>query len=127
MATWRPGGACSLEIRTRPTTGETIAQGFRRPRSVRRDALFFQSGLPQAVRFVRITQLIHEGIKLPIENARDVAEADVDAMIGDPVLGKVIGPNFLRPVATTDLGAACISTLLRQALLFHLIESGAQD
>src|SRR5699024_8776327 len=51
-------------------------------------------------------QRVDDGIELAGHDVVELVQRQIDAMIGDSALRKVIGANALRPVATADQFAA---------------------
>ena len=49
-----------------------------------------------------------------------------DAVIGEAILGEVVGPDFLAAVAAADHGAALFGDLFLLLLKLHFIEPRAQ-
>src|SRR5439155_1836665 len=72
-------------------------------------------------------QRVDDRIELAVQHARDLVDLEADPMIGDPVLGEVVGPDLLRPLAGPDLAATRVGELL--GLLAHLevVEARPQD
>src|SRR5690606_15885999 len=53
-------------------------------------------------------QLVDKFVKLAVHHARQVIACQVDAVVGDAVLRKVIGADFLGAFACADLSPALV-------------------
>src|SRR5206468_3842712 len=51
----------------------------------------------------------------------------IDAVISDPVLRKVVGPNAFAAIPRADQGTALLGPFAMDLLLLHLIEPAAED
>ena len=60
----------------------------------------------QALGLVPLRERIDDPIEIPLEHAGQVVDRQSDAVVGDPVVGEVVGPDLLRALATADLLAA---------------------
>src|SRR5256886_600632 len=58
---------------------------------------------------------------------RKLVEGEVDAMIGDAALRKIIGADALRPIPRPDLLATIRRARRLQTLAFGVVDTGAQD
>lgn len=72
-------------------------------------------------------QGIDDIIEGPIENGVQAIQGEVDAMVGNTILGKIIGPNPFAPISRANLTFPVLGDF---GFLFHLHlvqESGAED
>src|SRR5215204_657845 len=60
----------------------------------------------EAIGLVRHDEGVDERIELAFEDAGDVVDRRADPVVGDPVVGEVVGPDLLRPVPRLDHGPA---------------------
>src|SRR5207245_7561229 len=75
----------------------------------------------EAFLFSRELQRVDELVQLAVQHGLEVVNGVVDAMIGDAVLRKVVGPDLGRAVAGADHGAA-VARPRRLLLGEHAIE-----
>src|SRR5262245_12283098 len=86
-----------------------------------------EAGALEAFGLVELAEVVDEGVDFAFHDAGQVAEADVDAVVGDTVLREVVGADLFAAIAGADLGAAGVAALLHQALLLHVVEARAED
>src|SRR3954454_24683452 len=79
----------------------TVAIGFRVPvgSSGRRAAVGEGA---EAVGLVRGDERVDQSIELAIQDARQIREVRMDAVVGHPILREVVGPDLVRSVAGAD-------------------------
>src|SRR5262249_22820784 len=71
-------------------------------------------------------QLIDQLAEVAVEDLREAMSREVDAVIGDPVLRKIVGPDFFRSIAAADLAAPVLGDRLLLLAHFHLVEPRAE-
>src|ERR1700722_8534243 len=82
-------------------TSSTVSMGNRPPR---RDG---HSGhLGQFLLEVRLLQRRNQRVDRSFHHLREIVQGKADAVVGDPILGKVIGADPLAAIAGSDLAAA---------------------
>src|SRR5687768_15866629 len=72
-------------------------------------------------------ELIDQRLDRALHHFRQIVEGRADAVVGDAVLGEVVGPNLLGALAGADLRPANLARLLLRAQALSLVEAGAQD
>src|SRR5450759_2742170 len=70
---------------------------------------------------------VGELAQIAVQDLIEPVERQLDAVIGDPTLGEVVGANLLRPLARADLQSPGRRLLVLMALALALVEEGAQD
>src|SRR5438132_13836415 len=85
------------------------------------------SDLGQSLGLVGLRQGFDAAVEISFQQAGEVMDREADAMVGDAVIGEVIGANLLRSFTGPDLGAAQIAALLSLASLLLLLQPGPQD
>ena len=70
---------------------------------------------------------LHQLSHLTFKDAGQVVNGKADAMVGDAVLGEVIGAHFLGAVPRSDLGAAGLGYLFLLLPVFDVVEPGPDD
>ena len=68
-----------------------------------------------------------ELVELALEDPVELVHGQLDAVVGDPVLGEVVGADLLRALARADLRAPRRVELGPLALELALVEPRAQD
>src|SRR3989344_5550379 len=76
---------------------------------------------------IRCSESLDEVFQMPFQDGGKIAEILLNPVIAHAVLGKIVGPDFLRSIAGTDLSGAKITSRLRQALLFRSINTTAEE
>src|SRR5581483_1164322 len=64
-------------------------------------------------------------LDVPVHHRRQVVAGETDAVVGQPVLRKVVGADLLGSLAGADHALARSRPLLLLALLFHVVEAAA--
>src|SRR5215210_1670938 len=77
-------------------------------------------------RLVGLQQRIDDAIEVALQQARKVVDGQPDTVVGDAVVGEVVGPNLLAALARADLRAALLAALRGLALLLRLEQPGTQ-
>ena len=60
---------------------------------------------------VLLDQRLHQGVEMALQYFVEPVQGQVDAMVGDPSLGKVVGANALRAVSGSDQVTARLGLL----------------
>src|SRR6266705_2173166 len=66
-------------------------------------------------------------VEVPLHHPVELVEREVDAVVGDPVLFEVVGPDLLRAVAAPHHSAPLGADRLLLLGELHLVEARAQD
>ena len=61
------------------------------------------SGLLESRLLVRCGKSIEQGVEIPVEHLVEIVRLEVDAVVGDPVLGEVVGADPFAAVHGSDL------------------------
>ena len=72
-------------------------------------------------------QGVDEGLELAVHDLGELVQRQAHAVVGDPVLRKVVSADLLAAVAGADLLLAVLRLLLMDAFGLNLIEAGAED
>ena len=56
-------------------------------------------------------KMVQDLVEIPVENALEVVEVLVQAIVRDPGLREVVGPDLLAPLAGADLGTPVVGDL----------------
>ena len=64
---------------------------------------------------VFVDERLHDLVQITFENLGELIERQVDAMIRDPALREIVGPNSLRAIAAADLQFALFGLFARLA------------
>src|SRR5690606_32270531 len=81
----------------------------------------------QALRLLVGGESLDELVELALENLVETPDGETDAVIGDPVLLVVVGPDLLRPLPRAHLRPALPGELSRSPLLLRLQQPGPED
>ena len=71
-------------------------------------------------------QRVRELVEVALEDRVEAMLGELDAVVGEPVLGEVVRADLLRPLAAADLGAARGRLLCLPQLALVLVEACAQ-
>src|SRR5665213_1641198 len=72
-------------------------------------------------------QRVDRGLQQTLHHHREVVVGEADAVVGEAVLGEVVGAAFFDAVAGADLLLALLGLTLVDALGFDFVEARAQD
>src|SRR4029079_15740962 len=72
-------------------------------------------------------QRLGEVVELALQEPVELVDGQLDAVVGDPALGEVVGADLLGPLARPDLRVAGGVTLGALALELALVEARAND
>src|SRR5204863_7311708 len=70
---------------------------------------------------------VSAAVELPLENAIEAVHGELDAVIGDAVLGEVVRPDLLGALAGADLRPPRCRLFRGLLLALELVEARAQD
>ena len=56
-------------------------------------------------------QCVHQRAELAVHRFGELMQSEIDAMIGDAILGKIVSANLFRAIAGLDLATALRSEL----------------
>ena len=88
---------------------------------------FVKPAAGQAVSFVAGGELVDELVDAAVHDGGQVVDREPDAVVGDAVLGIVVGADLFRALARAYLGAAVCRLLGAAFFLLQLVQAGAQD
>src|SRR5439155_15139110 len=71
-------------------------------------------------------QRFGELVEVPVYDLVEPVRRQLDAMVGDAVLGKVVGADLLRTLTAADLRTALLRELRLLALALELVQACAQ-
>src|SRR6266852_7316264 len=87
----------------------------------------YASRLSQSLLLVEILERLDELTDFPGDDGVELVKRQVDAMVGQAVLRKVVGADAFAAVAGADEGAALLGAFLVQALPLHFMHAAAED
>src|SRR5690625_2020003 len=85
------------------------------------------AGVGKAFRFVQFDRGPHHRVEVPVEHVVEVVGLVAGAVIGDPVLGEVVGADALGAVNGTHLGAPRLRLLRLEFLLLRRAQARTQN
>ena len=66
-------------------------------------------------------------VQIAFQDTLEAMGGEADTMVGHPILGKIVGADFFAAFAGSNLRTASCALLFHQALLFYLIQTGAEN
>src|SRR5262249_6797761 len=119
------------------THGNVPSSGFKVPGSPAREAVpdlerstgncVLAARLPQPLLLVEVFQDLDQLTEVAGDDAVELVQGEVDAVVGDAVLREVVGADALAAVAGADERAPLLGPGLVQLLLLPLVQPAAQD
>src|SRR5262245_25106690 len=83
--------------------------------------------LTKPLLFVVLFERVDDVAEIAGDDGVELVEIQIDAVIGDAILRKIVGADAFVAVAGTDLAAARFGTFAMEFLLLHVEEPAAQN
>src|SRR5262245_59944756 len=91
----------------------------------------FQSLQPTHLTAKLVAVVLNEGIgyglKVAADNLIELIDREADAMVGEPIVGKVVGADFIATVTTAEHRLAFCRPLLLLFLLIMFVKTRFED